>query len=218
MRQPVPKTPATKSEVCIRSLALSISKFVLDGAAQYIGFDISKKAIAWCQKNITSRNPNFRFYCSDIYNKEYNPRGKVAADQYKFLCKDDSVDLAIAVSVFTHMKPLEVLNYMKEIRRVLKPEGKALLTFFIIDDNIDQHKGAPDGHYDFKYRFNDYFSIDNKIPEIAIGYRENVVQNLISEANLNIDEPIYYGCWSGRKSMLDFQDIIIVKKINQVST
>ena len=193
-------------------MAVPLLKY-LDKNGKYTGFDISKKAIFWCQKNITKENKSFKFYHADLYNKMYNPRGNILAEDYCFPCENASIDLAIAISVFTHMKPVEVLHYMKEVKRVLTPSGKALFTFFIIDKSFHRQNFSPDGTYDFKYRFKDYFSIDKNTHEVAIGYSEDIIRNLLKQANLTISEPIYHGCWAGRESMLDFQDVVIVENI-----
>ena len=55
-------------------MALALTNY-LQPTASYTGFDISKKAIQWCQKNISSRFPNFHFFHADIYNEHYNPGG-----------------------------------------------------------------------------------------------------------------------------------------------
>lgn len=46
-------------------MALPLTGY-LNSEGRYAGFDISQKAIAWCQEHITSAHPNFQFEVSDI--------------------------------------------------------------------------------------------------------------------------------------------------------
>src|SRR4051812_33478118 len=72
-------------------MAVPLTSYLSSGV--YEGFDVVPQAIQWCQKNITSRYPNFRFReVSEIYNKEYNPGGQRKASEYKFPYEDESFD------------------------------------------------------------------------------------------------------------------------------
>ena len=56
-------------------LAVALTPY-LKGGGCYEGMEIVPSGIKWCNDNITSRFPNFRFTLADIYNKEYNPNGR----------------------------------------------------------------------------------------------------------------------------------------------
>jgi SAM-dependent methyltransferase len=47
--------------------------------------------------------------------------------------KNSELDLVLAYNVFTYLKITVVLKYLREISRVLKPSGKAVLHFFEVD-------------------------------------------------------------------------------------
>ncbi|MBK6391468.1 MAG: class I SAM-dependent methyltransferase [Saprospiraceae bacterium] len=79
-------------------------------------------------KNITSRNTNFGFQYIDLYNDLYKAKGRSAAS-FEFPFTQESFDFICAISVFTHMLPDEVENYVRQIALVLKPQGKAVMTF-----------------------------------------------------------------------------------------
>lgn len=64
-------------------MALPLTGY-LNSEGRYAGFDISQKAIAWCQEHITSAHPNFQFEVSDIYNSLYNPKGKYQSLDFRF--------------------------------------------------------------------------------------------------------------------------------------
>jgi len=86
----------------------------------YEGFDVVKKHTDWCSQNITTRFPNFNFQLSDIYNKAYNPKGKIPAREYVFPFDNDFFDFTFATSVFTHMLPQDTERYLNEIVRTLR--------------------------------------------------------------------------------------------------
>lgn len=184
----------------------------LSSSGRYHGFDISKKAIAWCQRAITSRKSNFSFYYANIYNKEYNPHGKVSAAEYHFPCDDNSVDFAFATSVFTHMRGGEVEHYLAELNRTLKPDGRAMVSYFILDEENKRLVKEGRAVYDFAHDLGDCLTVDPHTPERATAYTLDDLNKMVTKAELTIKQPILYGSWSGRDTLLDTQDIVILTK------
>src|SRR5438132_6976996 len=84
--------------------AVALTKF-LNPAGRYEGFDVVAEGIEWCTKKITPRCPNFRFRHVDVRNDSYNRRGTTTAALFRFPYDDDSFDLVVLMSVFTHMRP-----------------------------------------------------------------------------------------------------------------
>jgi ubiquinone/menaquinone biosynthesis C-methylase UbiE len=192
-------------------MAIPLIKY-MSPAGSYFGFDISEKAIAWCQRTITARNPNFTFYYANIRNAEYNPKGKISATEYCFPCEDSKVDFAFATSVFTHMRRTEVMHYLAELQRTLKPSGRAMLSFFVLDEENDRLMRNGHAVLNFTHVLDDCYTIDLKTPERAIAYSAEAVNSMVSNAGLHLTQPILYGSWSGRTSMLDAQDVVVVTK------
>ncbi|XHX81155.1 MAG: methyltransferase domain-containing protein [Stenomitos frigidus ULC029] len=85
----------------------------------YWGFDIVKSGIDWCQSHISPRFSNFHFQHSDVYNSHYNPSGRSQAQNFQFPFNEESFDFIFLTSVFTHMLPSSLENYLSEISRVL---------------------------------------------------------------------------------------------------
>ena len=190
-------------------MAIPMMKY-LSASGRYHGFDISQKAIAWCQRAITSRKQNFNFHYANIYNKEYNSHGKVSAAEYRFPCEDASVDFAFATSVFTHMRGGEVEHYLAELNRTLKPSGRAMVSFFILDEENKRLVKEGRSVYDFAHNLGDCLTVDPHTPERATAYTLEDLNAMVAKAGLKIREPILYGSWSGRESLLDTQDVVIV--------
>ena len=189
-------------------MAVPLTKF-LDSSGIYEGFDIFPSGIKWCQKNISPKYNNFHFNLVDIYNKEYNPKGKIPSSKFSFPYENDSFDFIFATSVFTHMLPDDVENYFSEIKRVLKKNRKCFLTFLLL--NSESLKAINEKKSKITFEQNDEnFSLMYKdIPEHTIAYSENFIRVIHKKHGMIIEEPIKFGSWSGRDSFLSFQDLII---------
>ena len=106
----------------------------LGPTGSYDGFDVVSTAIDWCESNIASKHPNFHFRHVDVLNRHYNPEGRLDPEAFEFPYPDEAFDFAFLTSVFTHMRPPEMRHYLGEIRRVLRPGGRCLMTFFLLNE------------------------------------------------------------------------------------
>ena len=192
--------------------AIPLTKY-LDENGRYEGFDIVKVGIDWSRKRISTRYPNFHFQLADVFNKRYNPKGKYKASEYRFPFENESFDFVFLASVFTHMLPGDVENYFSEISRVLKIGGRCLITFFLLTNKSLALIDAKKSTLDFKYEMRKHRTINANVPEDAICYDETFILSLYEKYGLEINEPIHYGSWCGRKDFLTLQDIVIATKV-----
>ena len=183
----------------------------LSQEGKYIGMDVTADSIIWCQKNITTRYANFEFLHADLYNKRYNPSGRYLAKDYSFPFEAKSFDFVFLTSVFTHLLPDDTKNYLQEITHLLRPNGRALITFFLL--NKKQQELATQGCNDINFQFGSgvYRTRSETVPESAVAYDEVYLRQLIYQYGLEISEPIHYGAWSGRDDGLSYQDILLVR-------
>ncbi len=181
----------------------------LAGSGEYRGFDVVKEGISWCQQNITSRFPNFKFQLTDVYNKHYNPAGTIRARDYKFPYDSEYFDFVFLTSVFTHMLPDEMENYLREIARVLKKQGTCVATFFLLNGATRQLMQDNKSSVNFKHRITDVcFALDGETPEAALAYDENFVFQVYSKSGLKISRAIQYGEWRRDVKSGFYQDIV----------
>jgi SAM-dependent methyltransferase len=185
----------------------------LNRNAKYEGFDVTPVLIKWCITNISSKYPNFHFQLANIYNKHYNPKGRLKASEYRFPYQDESFDFIFLKSVFTHMLPQDMENYLSEVSRVLKKGQKCLITYFLLNAQSLALIDAKLSTLDFKYSFGNYRTVSKTTPEGAIAYPETYIREKYEKLGLKIVNPIYYGSWCGRKDFLSYQDIIIAEKV-----
>lgn len=185
-----------------------LSKF-----GEYYGVDIVEKAIEWGKTRITPKFDNFHFQHINIYNKEYNPNGKVLARDFQFPFGNEFFDFVFLTSVFTHMLPSDVENYLREISRVLKLGGKCLITFFLLNEESIVLVRSGRSSLDFKYEIEGCLTTNETTPESAIAYDEEFIKRLFDRLGLAIVQPINYGSWCERPKFLTYQDLIIAKKL-----
>jgi ubiquinone/menaquinone biosynthesis C-methylase UbiE len=192
----------------IGRMAVPLTDYLSEHGA-YEGFDIVKKGIEWCQANISPRYPNFHFRHSDIWNSLYNPTGIYQASTYRFPYEDASFDFVFLTSVFTHMLPGDLEQYLREIVRVLKPRRKCLATFFLINDESQTMIQRKQSTQNFVHEINGCFITNTACPEEAVAYPETYVRELFSRFGLSTRDEIYYGSWCGRSNFLSYQDIVL---------
>lgn len=194
----------------IGRLARPLAGF-LNEKGRYAGFDIVPDGIRWCSKHYR-QYPNFSFKYIPLQNDLYNLDTNAGAAYFRFPFDNQAFDLVVLLSVFTHMQPAEVENYLGEISRVLQPGGCCLATFFLITENSESYLDQSPEPF-FPYRFADYFLHDPRVRSANIAFRYSYIQRLIAKAGLEA-EALHEGWWAGqaKESSVDFQDVLILRK------
>ena len=192
-------------------MALHLETY-LNEKGSYVGVDIHGPSIGWCRKRIGSRRSNFEFAHVDVRNLAFNPSARHDAESYEFRYDSCSFDLILLKSVFTHMRPAEVDNYLREVARLLKVSGRCLATFFLL--NEEQAMLGREGKNALPFRYGEgvwRYRYEHS-PESAVAYDESYVLTLLEKHGLVLKAPISYGHWSGRTDGLSFQDILLLEK------
>lgn len=190
-------------------MAIPLTSY-LDKSGSYEGFDIAQAEIEWCRKNITPRFANFNFHHSDVCNKQTNPKGRQAASSYRFPFADGQFDFVFLTSVFTHMLIDDIENYLREIARVLRPGGRLLATYFLLDGETRERLGKMTSR--FRHPHGSSLAIDPKLPEASIAHEEGELLALHEKFGLQLQGPVLYGNWGGREKFLSSQDIVVAMK------
>jgi SAM-dependent methyltransferase len=196
----------------IGRMAIPLTNY-LSPEGRYEGFDIVKKGVDWCNENISSRYSNFNFKLIPLRNDLYNNSTNEKAVNLKFPYENDSFDFVFLTSVFTHMIPEDVVNYITEIHRVLRKNKTCFITFFILDDQ-SENEMIKMGRKNFPHDNGNYALMDKKVREANVAYKKDFIFGLLKSHNFEITNFIR-GNWSGIQSgeLKEHQDIILIKKI-----
>lgn len=166
----------------------------------YTGFDLSKAAIGMCRR----RYPTLTFAHLDVWNGDYNRGGAIAEDQVVFPAQTASVDVAFAMSVFTHMRFGAMSHYLKEAARTLKPGGRFAFTAF-----------SPRRAQNPQFVFQDYDAtssvVDPRSPERAIAHELHALNHAIDAAGLKVVS-VHKGNWAAPADYDGGQDLWVVAK------
>src|SRR6266550_1599874 len=195
----------------IGRMAVPLTEY-LSPRGSYEGTDVVPSGIEWCSGHITPKFPNFHFKLADVFSKFYNPTGRFHARDYRFPYNDNSFDIAFLTSVFTHMLPADVVNYLGELSRVLKPGGKCLITWLMLNGESEPLVNRGKSTLDVIHPMGECRIMNPAIPEEAIAYPEARIFEFYRDAGFVVERPIHYGSWCGRATFLSVQDICIAQK------
>jgi ubiquinone/menaquinone biosynthesis C-methylase UbiE len=187
----------------------------LGSSGKYIGIDVTRDAIVWCQNNITTKYPNFIFHHFDAFSEVYNPLGAKTSIDMRLPIEDATVDRIVLASVFTHLLEDEVLHYLREFRRVLKPDGLVYASFFLYSQEAIEAartKGTTSWVATFSHELsNGVFGNHPQYPRGAVAYSDEKMRSLIDKSGMRLMRPYLKGWWSGlHEDPIDGQDAVIL--------
>lgn len=113
-------------------LAVALGDY-LDARGDYQGFDPHRDHVIWARHNLMPIHQNCVFHIANIRNRIYNPAGLLSPTEFRFPYQDQRFDVVVAHSVFPYLLAEEFEHYVAEAARVLKPGGRLLATFFLLD-------------------------------------------------------------------------------------
>jgi SAM-dependent methyltransferase len=97
---------------------------------RYVGFDLHPGMIRWCRENLLPRATGFEFLHHDVSNPSFNP-GPGKPPVLRMPAEDGAFSLVIALSVFTHTVQPHAEYYLREVARVMRPDGILVASFFL---------------------------------------------------------------------------------------
>ncbi len=200
-------------------LAIASQNFIKENG-KYTGLDVLKKDISFDKAHYDSKY--YEFIHFDLANPTYV---KNQSDEKKpWPVPSHTYDLVTALSVWTHLKEDDAIYYFKEIKRVLKPGGKAVITFFVLDGAYEfslkeksnkkgKYHNTPSNKWIFDepaYESKDWFAPKwVKYPEDAIAVTEKGLNLILKESGLKLREMLH-GNWKEVPGLY-FQDVLILE-------
>lgn len=199
-------------------IAAALTQY-LDQKSSYIGIDIVPGLIDFAKNFITPRYPTFQFVLLNQSNSTYDSwRQKEPETGIAKLTEAvpaQSIDLAISVSLFTHLDFTPALAMLTSIRQLLKNDGRVFLTAFVLDaasqNNIENSRAA----FSFKNRTSSGKLQAEKSddPTFAVAYDGPLLEELINSAGLQLERHVR-GYWSAEGTGETYQDVLVLRKAN----
>jgi SAM-dependent methyltransferase len=201
-------------------LALA-SKLLLGQDGRYVGVDVNAAEIEQCQRQYS--DSRFKFIHLPHKNRVYASDQAPTFEPYPL--DDNSFDVVTALSVWTHLNEADATFYFREIARVLRPGGKAIVTFFLLDKRYHAFRQtSPASESAFTFRRPDRYDFDRSVdgsdawlypawaaqPEEAIGVTPAGIQRLEARSGLRLAD-VKHGYWTEQVG-LHFQDILVFEK------
>lgn len=177
---------------------------------RYVGFDVMRPQVVWARRNLTPVVDRMRFRHVDVRNERYNPEGTVEPAELRFPARDDGFHMACLFSIFTHFYKEDIAVYLRELRRVLRPGGTVVATWFLYDDERYDAAVASEA-YPMTHRLDDvtiYNDADD--PLRAIAFHEDAVRAMVTEAGLELAD-VERGRWADGPGPL-FQDVVVLRR------
>ena len=184
----------------IGRIARPLASF-LDERGSYAGFDVNPIGTGWCQLHYDRER--FRFTRADLFNARYHPTGRHRASEYRFPYEDDAFDVAVMASVLTHLLEGEAAHYLAETTRVVRPGGRVLATFFLLDAESRAAIAADRAALSFLDPHEHVAVLREDLPEEAVAYDEAWVRERATVRD------VHPGAWRGRPGR-SFQDLVVL--------
>jgi ubiquinone/menaquinone biosynthesis C-methylase UbiE len=177
-------------------------------SGRYVGFDVHAPSITWCQRQFRAE-PRVRFVLAKIQSV-YSALQSAEANRYVFPAESESIDFAVAKSLFTHLEEDVATQYLSELARVLRPGGHALVSAFLLGIGTPSQSSTP--KYDFAYGNNRVRWLMEHRPAAGIAFARDTFLELCAGSGLEV-ERILYGYWRGNDGPApNAQDLIVLRR------
>lgn len=218
--QNLPERPVRMLDVgCGVGRLYLAAKPYLTADDSYLGLDVGKGFIDICAEQYAA--PNVSFLHTEASNGYYAKEVEVGPKPWALA--DGSHNLVTALSVWTHLREEDWRFYLAEVARVLKPGGRAIISFFILDDRYrpELKTSATSRFYpqpENKWIF-DAQAYDSEhwkypswaaVPEVATGVPVDVFNEVVAEVGLQVRSYLP-GQWKDQPGFF-FQDVVVFER------
>lgn len=200
-------------------LAVAVAP-LLGREGRYVGVDVNPRDIAFAKAQYPDSRISFAHL--EHSNRSYAPKQATKFSPYPFPA--NTFDVVTALSVWTHLNEADGIFYAKEVARVLKPGGKAIITFFYLDADYEAFKGSVPDHSAFSLRPPKNYVFTQDIdgsedwlrpswtpdPESVVGVTPKGLERLQEQAGLRLDT-VHRGNWKEAVGLF-FQDVLVFSK------
>ena len=201
-------------------LSIASEPFISNGG-HYLGIDVMARDVDFCRRHFDPGQ--YRFEHLNAFNAEYSPD---QSDRLAWSAVDtEAFDLVTSVSVWTHFNEQDGRFYLCEVARALKPGGRAIISFFLLDQVYEEslsRRGEGKGRFHSTgqrdwifdtpaYGSDAWFCTSwSKVPEAAIGVTSAGLDRLLADSGLRLLQH-HQGNWKEIPGVY-FQDVLVFEK------
>lgn len=118
---------------CGRGLLFAALRDYVISGSLYFGIDVDLDVVKYCRTAVDDSRAWFLHL--NAANAYYAPDQNGMSG---YPLTDHTADLVVAKSVWSHLNEAEAVFYMREVGRLLKPGGTALVSLFLLDERYHQ--------------------------------------------------------------------------------
>ena len=181
---------------------------MIGNGGNYWGADVWSEGVDICTEMLGRENVNFHLLpaANNYYFDDFD--GEKKNDFKLDFLPENSLDVAFAISVFTHLIEEDTRAYLKEFRRTLKPGGCAYITCFIIDKFFQDYVARTGNHTAVKEQTPGYYQAYEG-QDFFGAYTLNKWREMVTDYDLEI-VAIERGTWAEKPSARSYQDTLII--------
>lgn len=192
----------------------------------FVGFDIQPRLTSFATRMFKALKIDSYFRAEHhpiIGNPYYKGTDSgTPADQFVFPYPEREFDAVCSFSVFTHLRTGPLQNYAKNLGRVVKPGGKMLLSFYLLDNAPEAGNGGEP--WAASQRRNALLDgpdpaergvlkvLNPRNPEYLVAYRVEYVRKAFAQFGFTLDRPPLFGSWAGRANYFGHQDYLVFRR------
>jgi SAM-dependent methyltransferase len=176
---------------------------------RYVGFDIVRPYVEWCRDHLHLDPERFSFEHYPLQSSAYSAAGQTMPESFRFPWREQSFDLAIATSLFTHLLPAATEHYLAETRRVLQRKGRIFTSFFLVDGGSIGAIESAVTYPVFTKRTDWGWLQDPAIPEDGVAFNRGWLEERLARSGFQ-DVRIHEGSWRGPSTRY-YQDLVIAR-------
>lgn len=173
---------------------------------EYEGFDPHAGHVQFAQRNLSATDPRFGLHIADVANEIYNPGGSLAPVGFRFPYSEHRFDAVVAHSLFRFVQPEVFEHYVAEVARVLRPGGRFLASFYLLNEAREERLPSMRPPLSFVFPAGDVTTTRPR-REGLLAYREDYVREVLSRNGLE-PERIDHGPWEPAEDALA-QDFVV---------
>ena len=147
----------------------------------YHGVDIDEELLAFARKKFPA--PQYSFQLTPHKSQTYGTTAASDGVQCRIEREDDSQDFLFSTSLVTHLLEPELLNYITQSYRVLRPGGFTQMNFFCMDFLRD--KKILGSRWTFAHRIGRAHVESQQYPEAAVAYNQEDMIAFYRNAGFN---------------------------------